>query len=126
MFGGTGLYPTDFGAQRNGGGPNKGRRVTVAELGSEPWAEGQELSASGGRWGAKDFAAGGGRYRIVAHYDTAMLEWLADSTVVSYYNLGHGSVSDQDGVNKIARAAGLPIRYYRDTRGGGPRITVLD
>jgi hypothetical protein len=64
------------------------------------------------------------------HYGTKMLEWTyqlhaGDSpmtiTVTETWT-GHGSVSDQTGVNGALDALGSRLHYYRDSRGGGPRI----
>lgn len=57
----------------------------------------------------------------IRHHGTVMLGWYApvgDPTrVVSASGwLGYGSVSDQEGVNKILRELMIPVRYSR--RGG--------
>jgi len=67
------------------------------------------------------------------HYGTRMLVWRirrhAGSdygyTRLVDYSLGWGSVSDQNGMNAAFRVPGLPYRFDRDARGGGPRITEL-
>lgn len=58
------------------------------------------------------------------HYGTKMLEWIWDAreAQITGWWVGHGSVSDQQGVNAALSALGSPMRYYRDTRGGGPRV----
>jgi hypothetical protein len=62
------------------------------------------------------------------HYSTAMLSWNverpSDPTVLDW-SIGHGSVSDQGGMNQAFRVLGLPYRFDRDARAGGPRITEL-
>ena len=60
------------------------------------------------------------------HYSTKRLVWTDDilkSTAMDY-NLGRGSVSDQNGVNIAFKVLGLPWIYRRDQRGGGPRIVA--
>jgi hypothetical protein len=62
------------------------------------------------------------------HYGTAMLSWNVDQpddpdTLST--NIGWGSVSDQNGMNTAFKVLGLPYRYDRNARGGGPRITEL-
>ena len=61
------------------------------------------------------------------HYDTCMLEWCENDfgSTVTYTNIGHGSVSDQNGVNKAFAILGAGLRYRRDQAGGGPRIVIL-
>lgn len=63
----------------------------------------------------------------LVHYSTPMLEWdvtdPADSMAV--LSIGHGSVSDQNGCNTAFKALGVPLRYDRDRKGGGPRVTTL-
>lgn len=61
------------------------------------------------------------------HYSTLMLSWSGDGDGIFYcYTcLGHGSVSDQGGMNTAFRILNIPLRYDRDYRGGGPRITRL-
>src|SRR5215469_8970472 len=61
------------------------------------------------------------------HYSTLMLRWLRrlNHNIPSYASTGHGSVSDQGGMNTAFKVLGLPYRFDRDWRGGGPRITDL-
>lgn len=61
------------------------------------------------------------------HYDTCMLEWHESEmgSTLTYTNIGHGSVSDQNGVNTAFRVLGMNMRYDRDKRGGGPRIVTV-
>lgn len=58
------------------------------------------------------------------HYGTKMLEWVWDdrSAKITGWWAGWGSMSDQQGVNAALDALGSTLRYYRDTRGGGPRV----
>ena len=62
------------------------------------------------------------------HYNTRMLVWdevdPTDERVLDF-DVGHGSVSDQNGMNIAFRTLGLPYRYDRDIKGGGARITEL-
>lgn len=64
--------------------------------------------------------------RELWHYSHLMLRWNkidpSDESVLDYH-IGWGSVSDQNGMNTAFRVLGLPLRYDRDERGGGPRIT---
>jgi hypothetical protein len=62
------------------------------------------------------------------HYSTRMLHWLktSEGTVIPLHaSTGHGSVSDQGGMNTAFKVLGLPYRYDRDYPGGGPRITDI-
>jgi hypothetical protein len=57
-----------------------------------------------------------------------MLSWSGDEDGIFYVytSTGHGSVSDQGGMNTAFKVLGLPLRYDRDYRGGGARITRLE
>ena len=62
------------------------------------------------------------------HYGTKMLEWkyvpsTGQATITGTWT-GWGSVSDQTGVNAALSELGSPMRYSRDTRGGGPRVNT--
>jgi hypothetical protein len=62
------------------------------------------------------------------HYSTRMLKWRESrryGSEILYADIGHGSVSDQGGMNTAFRALGLPYRFDRDQRGGGARITDI-
>jgi hypothetical protein len=62
------------------------------------------------------------------HYATTMLVWNVEDPYdaeVLDWDTGHGSVSDQNGMNTAFRALGLPYRFDRDQRGGGARVTQL-
>lgn len=69
-------------------------------------------------WPASD------RLRVIYHYSTAML-WLEldnegkPTGMLWDWDLGHGSVSDQMGCNRIFRAIKCAHYYYRQ---GGARI----
>lgn len=67
--------------------------------------------------------------RELWHYSTRMLVWTRDGktgrALVLDTCTGWGSVSDQNGMNTAFKALGLPLRFDRDQRGGGPRITEL-
>lgn len=53
------------------------------------------------------------------HYSTLMLEWSFDAQEVTYVDVGNGSQSDQNGMNRAFRILGLPWTYKRS---GGARI----
>ncbi len=61
------------------------------------------------------------------HYSTRMLVWRedvpADSAVLDW-SLGHGSVSDQNGMNTAFRVLALP--YYYSRKGGADILTLND
>lgn len=63
--------------------------------------------------------------RYIYHYGTCMAVLIVSerSAEIGFvpYSVGWGSVSDQGGMNKILAAAGLPLRYRRDAKGGGAR-----
>src|SRR5215208_6556754 len=62
------------------------------------------------------------------HYSTPMLRWNVNAPsdpAALDYGIGCGSVSDQNGMNTAFRVLGLPYRYDRDQRGGGPRVAEL-
>src|SRR5215211_4540930 len=69
-----------------------------------------------------------GRTATLWHYGTAMLTWNVehpDAPDGLDWSTGWGSVSDQNGMNTAFRVLGLPNRFDRDARGGGPRVTEL-
>lgn len=68
-----------------------------------------------------------GDIAVLIHYSTAMLRWDVNrpGETVQVLSIGHGSVSDQNGLNTAFRAFDVPMRYDRDQRGGGPRISDL-
>lgn len=82
---------------------------------------GQRSRYSNGPWAVTRTGLTGG---ALYHYGTKMLEWQWDEreAQITGWWIGHGSVSDQQGVNAALSALGSPMRYYRDTRGGGPRV----
>jgi hypothetical protein len=62
------------------------------------------------------------------HYSTCMLRWREsrrNGVELLDWDIGWGSVSDQNGMNTAFRVLELPYRFDRDSRGGGPRITQL-
>ena len=111
-----------------------------------PWRDGQHRQVSS--WSFHDVLdAGGLRVRMVNHYSTRMLEYhgFDDGTWnVVPVSVGHGSVSDQGGMNQLMGFKRTWIGrgwtfttdygdwvYRRDERGGGARIehngeTVVD
>lgn len=69
-----------------------------------------------GKWSTVD----DGGYRTLFHYSTAMLTWPLDRPRdVVVRSVGHGSVSDQQGVNQVLRALDGPFYYSRK---GGAEI----
>lgn len=91
--------------------------MTLAEI----IRNGKGKAGSGGNWQA--FSNGDGS-RELWHYSTLMLKWTTDGELLDY-SIGHGSVSDQGGMQTAFKVLNLPYRYDRDQRGGGPRITAL-
>lgn len=87
-------------------------------------ARGHGAAGSGNAWRVADVNGA----RELWHYSTLMLRWNpanpADPEVLDY-STGHGSVSDQGGMNTAFTLLGLPLRMDRDIRGGGPRISTL-
>lgn len=63
------------------------------------------------------------------HYSTRMLTWNSlnpnDESLLGW-SIGWGSVSDQNGMNTAFKVLGIPYRYSRDNRGGGPRIEAIN
>src|SRR3954454_7829454 len=85
---------------------------------------GKGRAGSNGAWHVE----ANGTHRRLWHYGTLMLHWsiLRDGrTHIIDWSEGHGSVSDQGGMNTAFRALGVPYRYSRDARGGGPRVEAL-
>lgn len=71
-----------------------------------------------------------GSWMQVFHYSTLMLAWHIgergkwDGNVDTvYYSTGHGSVSDQNGMNNLFARLGMPFYF---SRAGGARISELD
>lgn len=70
--------------------------------------------------------------RHIYHYETEMLSfvvaddglWDGDPDTVDY-SIGHGSVSDQNGMNNLFARCAMNLVYRRDIRGGGARIETL-
>lgn len=62
-----------------------------------------------------------GAQAILGHYATEMLAFDLRGNV-TVLSVGHGSVSDQSGINAALWALGSSMRYSRDIRGGGPRV----
>jgi len=91
---------------------------------------GRGRAGSGGSWRIVDVPASASypARRELWHYSTRMLSWNpanpADPAVLDY-STGNGSVSDQGGMNTAFGLLGLPLRFDRDARGGGPRISTL-
>ena len=76
-----------------------------------------------GHWTAHDYCVGPGhiRFRDVYHYGTMMVRYAyTDHWFVNRVTIGHGTVSDQGGVNALVGHYGF--RMLRDAAGGGPRV----
>lgn len=61
--------------------------------------------------------------RRIYHYSTCMLTFNPDDPSDEFvldYSIGHGSKSDQQGMNQLFWKLGLPLYYARN--GGYPRI----
>ena len=60
------------------------------------------------------------------HYSTLMLSWIDTShgACVTYISTGHGSVSDQGGMNQAFRLLNLPYRFVR--AGGAVVVDYTD
>jgi hypothetical protein len=74
-----------------------------------------------GNWSrVSDVRDDGVRRVIIFHYSTPMLKYIERSHDVLIssvdFRLGHGSVSDQQGMNTLFKALGLP--YYYSRKGG--------
>lgn len=94
-------------------------------------ADGNAHAGSGGAWRSvtEDFTVDTRRsykWRTIFHYETVMLafalndegKWDGNTDNV-VYNIGHGSVSDQNGMNKLFRHMNMPLYFVRQ---GGARI----
>lgn len=66
----------------------------------------------------------GDKVRRVYHYTTLMCEFIVndDATWCGVLSVGHGSKSDQKGMNTLLQSVGSAVRYYRD--GGNPRYST--
>ena len=110
-----------------------------------PWKDGQSRKV--GKWSFTDsYQSIGGHVREIFHYSTKMVEFVGFERTfnhdrnemdlewqVTFVGIGHGSVSDQGGINQLLSTTGIwrnghemyqSYGYYmaRDQRGGGPRI----
>lgn len=90
--------------------------------------QGKGCAGSGRSWRMET----DGFVRRLWHYQTLMLEYRIVRGRDGYLkphvlsmSEGHGSVSDQQGMNTAFKVLNLPYRYDRDQRGGGPRISEL-
>ena len=109
-----------------------------------PWDDKKNTDRKVGNWSFRDhYMPIGGHVRDIYHYSTHMVEFVGferyfdpdrgemvmewQATPVS---IGHGSVSDQGGMNQLLSVNywnrsityDYGYRYHRDQRGGGPRI----
>lgn len=61
------------------------------------------------------------------HYGTCMMRWIRTEdghNVPLWFNLGWGSKSDQEGMNKAFRELGMP--YYYSRKGGAACLIRTD
>lgn len=81
-------------------------------------------AGSNGAWHSYTYSTG---HRDIYHYSTLMLaydtlvdgvHWDGNLDTV-YVSTGHGSVSDQGGMNQLFRELGMPLRF---DRAGGAAI----
>jgi hypothetical protein len=88
--------------------------------------QGSGSAGSGGSWRVEtEETAEGITLRNLYHYATRMLTWNADSprdSAFLYFDTGHGSVSDQGGMNTAFDVLGLP--YYFSRRGGAEILSL--
>jgi hypothetical protein len=68
-----------------------------------------------------------GSMATLVHYSTPMLRWDTERPAQSMavLSIGYGSVSDQNGCNTAFRALDCWLRYDRDRKGGGPRVSDI-
>lgn len=82
-------------------------------------ANGSGRAGSNGAWRVEDTP---NCNLVLTHYGHFMLRWNpanpADPAVLDY-SIGHGSVSDQGGMNTAFRVLGLPLYF---SRAGGAEI----
>lgn len=108
--------------------------TTLAEI----VRDGKGRAGSNGSWRVYATTEGITTVWELWHYSTLMLKWeyvcvhvpgdptpLQTEHRVVYKSIGHGTVSDQHGMNTAFRVLGLPYRMDCDWKGGGPRITEL-
>ena len=69
------------------------------------------------------FLSGPMRTARLYHYSTLMLEWDLKNGGYVYMSEGHGSVSDQNGMNTAFKVLGFPLYFSRK---GGSSILALD
>ena len=102
-------------------------RIEQLHPDSTPFKDGKTHRA--GAWSAVDSMSSQGwtRLRQVYHYNTLMLEFASQhyerperdgAWVVDPISLGHGSVSDQQGVNQLLRGTG----WYYSRQGGAQYV----
>lgn len=91
-----------------------------------PFGAGRTRRAGSNRsWGTRDYWEAHCRVRDVYHYDTLMLRFNGDGTADPAWfavpmSLGHGTVSDQQGVNQL-----LSGSRYRYSRAGGAACYIV-
>ncbi len=103
-------------------------RVSIPNLSplATEWQDGRNLVASS--WRAVDSVDQfGEKVRRVWHYNTLMCEFVAQNDDATEWwcgvlSVGHGSVSDQQGMNTLLRSVGSPLLMFRDGR--NPRYST--
>jgi hypothetical protein len=86
--------------------------MTIAEI----VRNGKGTAGHGHSW---EVTLGGKGQRYLTHHGHLMLIWhraYNGRYIVTYADTGHGSVSDQGGMNKAFRELGAP--YYYSRKGG--------
>jgi hypothetical protein len=96
---------------------------TRFSLGQNEFRDSKTRTASS--WRSFDWRGDQSQFRDIYHYSTLMGRFVRDDSGrwwPVFLGVGHGSASDQNGMNQILMGLGIgTIRYRRDARGGGPR-----
>ncbi len=100
-------------------------RVSIPNLSplATEWQDGRNLVASSWRT-VDDVDQWGDKRRTVYHYDTVMGEFIdmgEGQWSLSPFTIGHGSVSDQNGMNTLFKSVYSEIRFHRN---GVPRYSL--
>ena len=113
-----------FPGNRPGGETRKAPSRTRFSLGQNEFRDGKTRVASS--WRSFDWSGDCSQFRDISHYGTLMGRFVRNEMTglwsPIFLGVGHGSASDQNGMNQILRGLGIvTIRYRRDAKGGGPR-----
>ena len=105
--------------------------MRISQLVTESGKAGSHRETGVPAWNsAVDTRESDGATRIMIwHYDHLMFSVTIRKDggyTINHLSIGHGSVSDQGGMNIILEQLGIRLRYRRDERGGGPRYEVLN